>query len=317
MAIGFLTKTIEDLERYTLAGFTSQEFCEMQSNQLVANQINSFWLNSSLSQNVKVAIVRKHLSLLIDEPDYASFNEEEGRPEDVLGMLRAYITVPGECSCKTISYTINANGNVVIPSSYTPVVPWWISMMLGDPPSEIAIIPQEHPNADYLIRMRKSISKALDDQNDPDPNLRWVYHLKKNFIPNTIPGFLCKSCQPTTIHPVAPNNYVELLVGETYKFGVAIDENNSFQLSVEGRYSNTERFLMGITSFQYLGVTPSVTANMFADQITPNPVKNKVALLIEKILIFNYILNSPQKAILRARGIQTKNGLPPGLAIGK
>ncbi len=35
---------------------------------------------------------------------YALFNEEEGRPEDVLGMLNAYITVPEECTCKTITY---------------------------------------------------------------------------------------------------------------------------------------------------------------------------------------------------------------------
>ena len=295
--------------RYKSLGFTFDEFAQVFSNNSLFQQVNFFLSNSTLSQNAKTAVAQKHLLSLRTEPDYTLFNEEEGWPEDVLGMLRAYITVPNECTCKTIAYELIGN-EVAIRSSYTPVVPWWSSMMVGNPPPEIAIIPKEHPNYDYLVRTRLSISRALDDQSGPNTDLRWVYHLKKNPIPNPS-GFLCKSC----ITPPALS-YITLLQSETYKFGIALDKGD-FQSSMEYRYQASEKFLLGLTSFQYFMVVPSPNANMYAEQITPYPVREKVALLIEKILIFNYILNSPQKTIMSARGITTKNGLPVGLAIGK
>jgi hypothetical protein len=270
---------------------------------LLVTQVTG-WLAFNSSPYGKKA-ANKHLDFLNSEADYKLFNEEENYNVIITDVLEQYITVPGECSCKTIEYTLNSDGDVVLKYQYYPVVPWWTEVMLGSGPAEIAVIPKEHPHYDFLLRKRLEIIKDSYKQYKYNDSLTWVYHLKKNFTPNPY-GFDCKSCLPNAT-PVV------LLTGETYKFGTAMDRG-SFEESVNRRYES-EKTQLGITSFEYWGFTPNIDANMYANQITPNKVRNKVALLIEKILLFNYVLNSPQKAILSSRGINTKNGLPPGHAI--
>ena len=51
--------------------------------------------------------------------------------------------------------------------------------------------------------------------------------------------------------------------------------------------------------------------------MTNTAVTENMALLLEKILIFNYILSNQQQPALRVRNIKTRHDLPPGNPIAK
>ena len=301
--------TMTALENMQVDKFSITELTQISSNNALFQQMSNFLGNSTLPQNIKTVVAKKHLLLLRTNPEYALFNDEEGWPTDLLSVTKAFATSTGDCNCKVITYQVNNFGNVVITSNYQTPVDWFqpFGYVATD---EIATIPKEHPNYNFLIEKRYEILDLLSKQSGPNVALKWVYHLKKNSIsnPNT---FDCKSCTTP-----APNTFVPLLVGETYKFGIA-DDKGTFQASVENRYSKSEQIKLGITGFEFLGVTLIGNENMIAEQRTSYAVRNNVARVIEKILIFNYILNSPQKAAMKAppRLIETKNGLPIGHAI--
>jgi hypothetical protein len=89
-----------------------------------------------------------------------------------------------------------------------------------------------------------------------------------------------------------------------------------FVLSVDNRYPAYQKSIWGITDFNFVGITRP-NANVFAKSYTTISIDRVHALILEKILIINYVLQDEQQPTLRNRIIITNGNLPPGNPIGK
>lgn len=168
-------------------------------------------------------------------------------------------------------------------------------------------MPKNHPHSGKLNDVLFQIVKLQKKDTPPNGDDTWVYELEG--IGKNPDNLVCKSCSPqTTI-------WLENLF--TYKYGTAKDIGG-FQPSIEsiyGRYPpGTKRAEFGIVDFNFNGVNRP-NANIYAQKQVQNSIPESSALLLEKILIFNYALTRLQQPELILRGISTNYGLPPGNAI--
>jgi hypothetical protein len=272
----------------------------LKNNREVAVQIENYLRDHTNTVGDKFA--QKHLSLVLSDVDYALFNSEESFPYDFENLVKPYINPSNECYCKIVNYEIEY-GKVRITSSYT-VGDGGFGTATG---GHIAIIPENHPYKEKLQETLRQLYKLLDK---PDQGTNaWVYELKGiGKIPDQL---ICRSC-------LAPNTdrRIDLRTDETFKFGIAQDEG-TFQTSMDARYPNTQKAIWGIVDFNFQGTPTRTNANLFAKSYTNTSINKAHALILEKILIFNYILQDVQQPILRNRIISTTGNLPPGNPIAK
>lgn len=292
-------KVAKVFKQYIAAGFDEAEFTQLIANQALFAQVERYFQDNGreLKNNL---FARKHINLMTTNSEYATFMQEDGYPSNIEDYVKAYIYDDGlnNCWCDKITYSVQ-NRKLTITSSYTIGGNSFGIATSG----HIAVVPQDHPDRDYLTSLYIQIKQILAKPDDA--SLTWVYELQGLGInPDNL---LCKSCDP-------PKS-ISLNSSETYKFGITQDVGG-FSTSMDARYTNAEKQTYGITNINFWGVTRP-NANILAVQQVSEPVYRNHALLLEKILIFNYILTFQQQIPLRVRGIRTKNDLPPGNAIGR
>jgi hypothetical protein len=294
---GVLTRQFTQLDDYFKIGEAYRVLYDVE-NQELFNQVMVYLIAGQFNdESTEFSVL--HISLMKNNEEYRLLIQEALYPRDFIGYVKPFINPLNECKCKTISYRIESN-NVVITSNYT------VGGGLFNGPSmqttgHMAVIPRDHPHRDKLQIILAQVNDLKRKNIPPNGENTWVYRLEglsKN------PDILkCRSCDPIIT--------MWLEKGLTYKFGTAKDKG-TFQQSILDRYSG-EYSLYGFTGFQFNNSIPVPNANVFASSMSTFALPKSAALLLEKILIFNYTLTGLERPTdLWSRGIQTQYGLPPG-----